>query len=270
MPFIDTPSGVRINYTVVGDQGPYVVLLHGLALSGRFWFTIPEMIAKQAKNPHRVIVIDNRGTGQSSCPKWPFLISRMADDVVAVMDAVGAPTAVVAGLSMGGMIAQHVAIRHPQRVNGLVLMATSPGFPYHVHAKMSTIAKLVSLRFVSEEKAGERLARLLLPENELARARAHLAGWRGALLEEAAGPREFILQLCAVAAHSTSFRLKNISCPTVVLTGAADILMPPKNSEILARRIPRAQLRVLPGVGHGIDIIEKDAICRAIWDISKK
>ncbi|MBW1873723.1 MAG: alpha/beta hydrolase, partial [Deltaproteobacteria bacterium] len=68
--------------------------------------------------------------------------------------------------------------------------------------------------------------------------------------------------------HSTGFRLKKIGCPTIVLTGADDILMPPKNSEILARHIPRAQLRVLPGVGHGIDIIEKEAICRAIWDIS--
>lgn len=258
MPYANGAQGVRIHYRVIGDKGPVTILLHGLGLSGRFWFSLPGLLGG------RVIVMDNRGTGHSDCPGRPWKMAHMADDALAVLDAAGAKTAVVAGISMGGMIAQHLTLRHPDRVTGLVLMATSAGLPHARFPGLGTLKNLVSLPLIDEEEAGRRLARLLLPKSELPRAREHLSGWREALLEEAAKPRSFFYQLGAVMAHSTGFRLKRIKCPTVVLVGAQDALVPPKNSRILHKLIPGSHLEMLPHVGHGIEILDKEAIRRAV------
>src|SRR5690349_4091284 len=129
MPFVTRP-GADIHYEMQGEEGPVVVLLQGLGLSSRFWFDVPDSLWKDPARPRRVITIDNRGTGRSSRPRgWaPWTLGTMADDVAAVLDDAGVADAVIVGISMGGMIAQHVALRHRTRVRGLVLLATSPGF----------------------------------------------------------------------------------------------------------------------------------------------
>ena len=269
MSFVKGSGGVEIHYRVVGNEGPLVVLLHGLGLSGRFWFSLPEKLSTGTDVPVRVVAIDNRGTGQSTCPRRPWLMSHMADDVAAVVDSIGTGPAIVAGISMGGMVAQHVALRHADKVSGLLLMATLPGLPHLSPPAFRTIRDLVSLRFIDEDTAGKRLARLLLPESELPRASEHLAGWREALLEETASPRCFIFQLAAVATHSASLRLGKICCPTTVLVGEQDLLVPEKNSRRLASAIPGARLKRIPGVGHGIDILAADEVCSSIWELAR-
>lgn len=262
MPYARGARGVEIHYRVAGSGGPFVVLLHGIGLSGRFWFELPQRLA--GDGARRVLVVDSRGTGHSACPSRPWGMADMADDVAAVLDAAGAGDAVVAGLSMGGMIAQHVALRHPDRVRGLLLMATSAGMLHGRLTSPRAIWGLVSLPFIDESKVGRRLARLLLPPGEVARGAELLQGWREVLQTEAASRRAFLLQLAAVSGHATWARLGEIRCPTVVLTGDQDVLMPPANSRVLAERIPGARLEVLEGVGHGIDLLAPDAVIGAI------
>src|SRR5580700_637459 len=171
MPYAVGARGARVHYQVVGERGDWVVLLQGLGLSSRFWFEQPELLANDPKRPRRVLVIDNRGAGKSDTPRPPYRMRQMADDVVAAMDAANVRRAVVVGISMGGMIAQHVALRHPQRVDGLVLIATTPGLPHGRLPGLRALATLVSLPLLLPRGGGKLLAKILLPEAAMPDAR---------------------------------------------------------------------------------------------------
>lgn len=261
MPYASGSSGNTIHYQVFGDGGPAITLIQGLGLSGRYWFVLPEELARAG---YRVLVPDNRGTGKSPLPRRPFPIGAMADDVAAVLDAEGIERTVVAGISMGGMIAQHVALRHAARVEGLVLMATTCGLPHGKLPSARALQMLLSLPFSRGREASRRMAELLLPQCELDRAKEHLADWPAALREEPPVPRAFFMQLAAVLTHSTGARLRDIRCPTVVVTGEEDMLIPPHNSRIIADRIPGAMLEVLPRVAHAIPALDRRSIVRSI------
>ena len=264
MPFAVADDGARIHYRVAGQRGPWVILLQGLGLSGRFWFKLPSMLGSGRAHPFRVLVVDNRGTGFSDAPRRPWSMARMAEDARAVLDAAGVGRAVVVGTSMGGMIAQHLALRRPERVRGLVLLATGPGLPYGRLPGLATIRRLVGLRFIDQSRVGSELARLLLPPSAQPRAEEILADWPEALKEEAADSRSFLFHVAAVASHSTGSRLGRIRCPTLAMTGDQDALMHPKNSHILAARIPNATCQVLEEVGHDIIGLAPDAIVEGI------
>jgi len=252
-------AGARIYYEITGAGGPNVVLIQGLGLSSRFWFETPRLLS----GDHRVITLDNRGTGRSDRPRGPYRMTHMADDVAAVLDAAGADRAYVVGISMGGMIAQEVALRHGPRVHGLVLLATWAGLP-HVHLPaLQTVATLLALPLLGR-RAGPALSKLLLPPTHRRRARELLSAWPAALKAEPPDARAFFAQVAGAATHSTGFRLKRIDCPTVVVSGEKDVVMRKENGAILARRIPNASHEILPGVAHGIPIVDEAAIGRAL------
>jgi pimeloyl-ACP methyl ester carboxylesterase len=245
--------------------------VQGLGLSSRFWFDLPERLATGAK-PRRVVVLDNRGVGRSDKPRGAYRMATLADDVAAVLDAAGVEKAIVVGISLGGMIAQHVALRHPDRVAGLVLLATTAGVPYARLPKARALATLLGLpiagRFRPSAQVGRSLARLLLAEKDVPRARELLSQWPAAMRAEPMLPRSYFAQLAAVATHSTGSRLRRIACPTVVVTGDEDILIPPHNSRLLARLIPGAHLEVVRSCGHAIPASDPDCIERALVTLS--
>ena len=251
----------RIHYRDVGQRGPALVLVQGIGLDGRFWFDQPELLANDGERPWRVLVPDNRGVGSSDMPGRPWTMADMADDVAAVLDHAGVRRAVIVGISMGGMIAQHVALRHPDRVSGLVLMATTPGLPHGRLPKLQTLGVLLGSPL---RKTGhvEALAQLVLPGHAHGQADDILAGWIGLLKQKAPRPPAFFGQLGAVISHSTGRRLGKIRVPTRVITGDDDKLVPPANSRLLSERIPNATLEVLQGVGHGIPLMDRDVVRR--------
>lgn len=261
MPFAVGSRAHRIHYREVGERGPALVLLQGIGLDGRFWFDMPESLASDADKPWRVLVPDNRGVGRSDLPGRPWSMADMADDVAAMLDHAGVRQAVIVGISMGGMIAQQVALRHPERVNGLVLMATTPGLP---HGKLPQLDTLGALLSAPLRKAGhvQTLAKLVLPQHSHARAPELLAGWIGLMREHQPRKPAFFGQFGAVLGHSTGRRLAEIRVPTRVVTGDLDTLVLPFNSELLSERIPNATLEVLSGVGHGIPLLDREAVRR--------
>lgn len=269
MPRVICSDGLCVHYEVRGESGPWVVLIQGLGLSSEFWVEVTDHVLGHDSGPYRLLLVDNRGTSRCDPPKRPFTITRMADDAAETMRHAGVDRAIVVGISMGGMIAQELAIRHPDLMSGLVLLATTPGLPHGRMAGPRALAMLASLPFALHTSARRRVMRSLLfanPPTEQTDAALEklISQWEPLMIAARMKPREYFLQLAAAATHSAGSRLHRISCPTIVVTGASDILIPPRNSEILASRIPDARLEVLPGVGHVIPAENPHIIPEAI------
>jgi 3-oxoadipate enol-lactonase len=264
MPYA-TSKGVRIHYSDKGAETSSptktVVLVQGLGLSSRFWFDVPDRIAKLGR---RVVTIDNRGTGKSDRPKQRvWSVRTMADDVAAVLDHAGVDRAVIVGISMGGMIAQEVALRHPTRAEGLVLMATTPGFLAATLPAPSAVGRLLSIPF-GGKRASRNLTRLLLPESKWHRGREIFAEWPNALRDDPTAISTFVAHLFAASTHYVARRLGDIRCPVVVVAGAEDSLVPLGNAKVLARRIPGAVLEVVADAGHALFAEDRDLVGRMV------
>jgi 3-oxoadipate enol-lactonase len=263
MPYAISTRGARIHYSVTGEDGPTVVLVQGLGLSSRFWFDLPRRLVHEATPRNRVIVLDNRGVGRSERTRGRLSIAQMADDVAAVLGDAGAGAAYVVGISLGGMIAQEVALRHPARVRGLVLLATTPGLPHGIPPGPAALARLVALGF-KRARGGQPLSNILLPKHQQAQAAEILREWPAAMRAETVHPRDFFAQLGAAVGHSTGFRLKQIACPTVVVGAGEDVVIPARNSRAIAARIPGAELEILRDCAHGIPLTDELVVHRAL------
>ncbi len=266
MPFAKGPGGARIHYEIHGSAEHTVVLLHGLGLSSRFWFDQPRRLST-GPDGWRVITIDNRGVGRSDRPHGPYSMGMLADDVAAVLEHARIGRAYVAGLSLGGMIAQHVALRHPMRTAGLVLLGTSAGFPNMRLPEARLVASFLSLPLdgrLRRKRVPDSLARLLLSERDLPRAPELLAGWPAAFQTDSPPFRVYMSHLAALLGHRPGSRLGRIACPTVVVTGDDDSLLPHHNSHVLARLVPGAHLEIVPGAGHIIPVSDPDCVRRAL------
>ena len=263
MPFVSRPAA-RIHYATHGQKGdPAVVLLQGLGLSSRFWFDIPQMVAGDPVRARHVITIDNRGTGKSGRPRPPWTMSTMADDVAAVLDDAGVDQAIIAGVSMGGMIAQHVALRHPGRVRGLVLLATTAGFLAGALPEAASLYYLLTLPF-GGRRASINMARLLLPRSKWERAKEIFREWPSAMRDDPTSPGTFAAHVFAASTHFVAPWLSRIDCPVLVCAGADDALIPKRNAEALVRRLPWAELELLPDTGHALFAEDRDLVRRLV------
>jgi pimeloyl-ACP methyl ester carboxylesterase len=238
-------GGHRIHYRTFGDPAaPPVLLIMGLGLSAEAWLTLPERLSQT----RFVLTFDNRGCGQSDLPRGPYTMAALADDALAVLDAAGLARADVVGVSMGGMIAQHLALRHPARLRKLVLGCTIPEWARQHHPRPQILLEL--LRVLARKATVQQTAALLVGPGfiETPEGAAAFTRWREAA--DRGRARRAVLQLSAIALHSTRAHLGRITVPTLVVTGDHDRLVRPENSYELARKIPGAQLHVFKGAGH--------------------
>ncbi len=242
MPLVER-GGHRLHYETFGDPGkPAVLLIMGLAVSSRAWDRLPALLGSD----FHVLLFDNRGTGRSGRADFGYRMSDMAADAAAVLDASGQASAHVFGISMGGMVAQELAIQLPARVRSLALGCTFASWRAHTAPSLGTKLDLLLLNLGFVTPA--RISRVLVSaEWHQAHPESALRWMRRA---ERTALRYATAQLLAIALHETRPRLHQIRAPTLVITGSADKLVPAANSEVLARSIPGARLLVLPGAGH--------------------
>jgi 3-oxoadipate enol-lactonase len=237
-------GSITVFYERAGS-GPAVVLVAGLGGDHFLWrHQIPHLAA-----PFDVIAPDNRGAGQSSAPDEPYSIAMFADDLAGLLDALGLARAHVVGASMGGFIAQEFALRHPERLDRLVLCCTSPGGPHRVPGPPETVAMLAQ-RTGDPRADLERF--LALSTSESYRA-AHPADIEAAIAWRVAHPQPvyaYHRQLAAAVSHDTADRLHQIRATTLICHGTADRIVPFPNSRILAERIPNARLHLFEGGSH--------------------
>src|SRR3989337_1262325 len=228
-------------------QAGSLLLIMGLGANATSW----EMQLPAFEREYRVVAFDNRGSGRTDKPKSPYTMPQMADDAAALLDNLGIASAHVFGMSMGGMIAQELALRHPQRVRALVLGGTMAGGPNAVMAGPQLIQPWVSTSLLPLEQAIENGLRFLYSEEFIERNRERLVA-RALELAPLQPPLDAIQrQVMAVIQFNTLQRLADIKAPTLVISGTADRVVPPGNSRILAERIPGAHLVELEGAGHG-------------------
>ncbi len=248
MPFARV-NDISMYYEVHGETGSPLILVMGLAANKLAW---PPFAVERFAARHRVILFDNRGAGQTDKPREPYTMPQFAADVVGLLDAVGVERAHVFGVSMGGMIAQHVALDYPERVRGLVLGCTTPGGEHVVRTPPESLAIL------TQPPSGDRATDIrnawpILYTPQYIESHRDLLEAR--LQEELAYPKQprfaFDLQLGAIIqTHDTFDRLPSIQAPTLIQTGLDDTLIPPGNSHILAERIPNARLVTYANAAH--------------------
>ena len=208
---------------------------------------------------------DNRGVGESDPVAGALTFEQMAADALAVMDSAGLDSAVVAGWSMGGMIAQQIAATAPERVDALVLLATDAGGPIAKQCPRDVGERLFDHSGTPHEQA-ERLLHLLFPPriadglyrqfgDIVAAARAKLSADALTRQEEALGERY---------EAPAEERLAAIGAPALIATGAEDIVIPPENSVILAERLENSWLARFPACGHAFQAQEPQRLAALI------
>jgi pimeloyl-ACP methyl ester carboxylesterase len=226
-------------------SGPSVVLIPGLAGDHFLWRHQIPFLAQHFD----VIAPDNRGAGQSSAPDEPYTIGQFADDLAGLLDALSIERAHVIGASMGGFIAQEFALRHPGRLDRLVLCCTSPGGPHSIPIPPETVAMLAQ-RTGDPRVDTERF--LALSTSEAYRA-SHIADIEAHIAWRAAHPQlvyAYHRQIAAAMSHDTMERLERVRASTLICHGTADRIVPVANAQLLAQRIPDSRVHLFEDGSH--------------------
>ncbi len=227
-------------------EGHPVLLVMGLGMTATGWWRTIPVLAEQL----RVLAFDNRGVGRSARPPGPYAVAQMADDAAAVLDAAEVERAHVYGISLGGMIAQELALRHPGRVARLVLGATTPGGRNAVPID-AAVQDFFRRR---AEMTAEEAAWATVPYGYSERTRRghgeRIAEDVEQRLRYPIEPAPYRAQLEAALGHDAGARLAALQAPTLVVHGEQDRMVPAGNAHTLAREIPGARLELWPQAGH--------------------
>lgn len=245
MPFATASDGTRIAYSLGGRRdGEPLLMIHGLGADTRGWIMQKRALASR----FRLIMVDNRGVGRSDAPEGPYGIELMAADALAVLDHAGYGSAHVMGASMGGIISQALAVRHPERVRSLVLACTAcRHFEWRIDLlnEWAHEAEVHGMReFVRrniEWMVGPRSLKRLWP------AMAVLAP-----LAFNVPAASFVAQIRGIVDMDDHLRteLATIAVPTLVTVGSQDVLTTQGDGEEIASLIPGAELVVVRGGAH--------------------
>jgi 3-oxoadipate enol-lactonase len=240
-------ADVRLHYEVSGHGDPLLMVM-GLGGSSAGW--APELITELALS-FRTIVYDNRGTGQSDKPDVPYSLEMFAADAIAILDDLNIRRAHLFGVSMGGMIAQEVALRYGSRLQTLTLGCTTCGGKNAVPPPPESVKLLTAPRDgLSDEEVIRRGWPLAYTPDYIKNHQTELEASIPRLLVNATPTFIFKRHLDATYGLKTYERLPQITIPTLIITGAKDVLIPARNSEILAERIPGARLHTIPNAAH--------------------
>jgi 3-oxoadipate enol-lactonase len=250
-------AGIDIYYERSG-QGPRLLFISGTGSDLRIK---PNVMDGPFPQHFDTLAYDQRGLGRTSKPDQPYSMADYADDALGLMATIGWGSALVVGVSFGGMVAQELAIRHPHVVEGLVLACTSPGgeggasYPLH------------TLQHMSREERARHMIGISDTTRDAAWAKANPALYEQLVALAAADPYTDELghatglrrQLEARAAHDTWDRLKDIRCPTLICAGRTDGIALPQTQEKMRKRIKGAALRFFNG-GHLFMLQDREAL----------
>src|SRR5215510_14352403 len=238
-------NGVEVAYELQGAGDP-LVMIHGAQGDQSMFSGLAPAFARH----FRVLTFDQRGSGLSEKPDMEYSVAMLADDTAALMEHVGFAAALVIGVSMGGMIAQEFALRHPRKVRALVLGCTTPGGPKAVRLGGEALTNAYSTTPMAAEERGKARAAAAFTKGYIERHPEIIPAMIESRRQRPIDPAALAHRMKAAYAHDTYDRLSHITCPTLVITGKDDVLISWENSRILAERIPNAKLVLLEPAGH--------------------
>lgn len=256
MAFVESGRS-RVWWDAVGD-GTHILLINGLSSPSAAWFRLVPLLSPQ----HRVITFDNLGTGWTETAPGGFTMTMLAEAAAEVVRAAGALTAHVLGMSMGGLIAQELALTHPNVITSLILVSTHAGGPHMINDQdsLDTIARAGELPSEDRTKYLASLAYAATTPQE--RIDEDLA----ARAQPPTSEQGYRDQLAATGQWERLDALGELHCPTLVLHGEEDQIVSAGNARQLAQVIPGAQLTVLPGCGHQLFTDQPEPGARAVLD----
>lgn len=256
-------NGIVMHYRVCGEGEP-LLLIMGLSANADWWDgRFLELLAAR----FQVVTFDNRGAGRTTKAPGPYAIPLMVEDTLGLMDHLEWPSAHVLGVSMGGMIAQELALEHAERVRKLVLVVTSCGGQEQVPAGPEVLNALIMPREgLTDEDIARATLYLLYPQEFMREHPEVVDETLKALLIAPISPHCFLSQLNAVGAWSDYTRLGSLGRPALVITGSEDILIPPENSRIIADAIPDGRLVEYEGGGHGLTSQFPEEVAKEVLD----
>jgi pimeloyl-ACP methyl ester carboxylesterase len=239
-------AGTEVYYERRGSGDP-LLLIQGLGGNSAHW---GEPFLTALESDFELILFDNRGAGQSGSPSDEFTIADLAADTLALLDALEIERAHVLGISMGGMVAQELALRAPGRTMTLTLGCTSPGGT-QARATASEVVQELTAAVLSGDK--ERMLRTgyeLVVSPEFAADPANYAEFSETARRYPADVNLLMSQYAALNGHDAYGRLRGLDVPTLVIHGTADRMLDHVNGDLLASTVPGARLELLDGVGH--------------------
>ncbi len=257
--------GFEMAYEDTGGNGIPLVLVHGFPLDRTLWSAQINALSEVA----RVIAPDLRGFGESQMPGGAVTMETYADDVRALLDALGIKSTVMAGLSMGGYITLAFYRQFAARVRGLILANTKAGADSAEGKKArednAALAREQGVAAVAEKMFPKMLAPQTLAERPV------VAGAVRAMMSRQSVAAVVAALMAMRDRPDSTPLLGEISVPTLIITGADDNLIPPKESELMrdALRVPGAQLIVIPGAAHLSNIDQPDAFNQAVREFLK-
>jgi pimeloyl-ACP methyl ester carboxylesterase len=257
-------NGCKIYYEVHG-QGVPLVLIMGLRRNAEWWYRqIPAL-----SEHFQVIAFDNRGAGRSDKPVMEYSIRQFADDTAGLMDALDILNAHILGISMGGYIAQELALNYPYKVKSLVLGCTGCGGDRAVVMSPKRMEKFTANKGLSPEQILRKDMDIYFSDDYLLQHPEKIEQFVEISMRYYQPADAFFRQFDACLRHDTGDRLSQLAAPTLIMTGDDDPLVPPQNSHILKDLIENADLVVFPGGRHCFFIEEADRFNKKAVDFTK-
>ena len=247
MPIIKA-GNINLNYDVYGDGEP-LLLIMGFGMAGAGW--IPSL---PFFTGFKCIYFDNRGTGLSDKPDGIYTVEQMADDASNLLRALGIDKAKVFGVSMGGMIAQELTLRHPDQVSKVVLGCTMAGGPTAKMASPEILERLMTANKImgsDPDKALDLLLPAIMPPQFVAEhPEIKPMMLAGAKMIPPTPPETADRAFAGIQQFNSYDRLGQIKCPVLIAHGDKDVLVLPENANIIKSKIPQAEMYIIPGAGH--------------------
>ena len=260
-------NGIELYYEIHGAGQP-LVLISGLGYPLWQWHKMVPFLAEH----FQVITFDNRGVGQSDKPAGPYTAQMLAADTAGLLDALGIEKAIIAGHSMGGFVAQAMALDFPQKVAKLILCSTNFGGPHHVPVTAEAMKVLTDVTSDALTRFKNGLAVSTAPDwsEKNPEMIEEWVKWRVA---NPIDPAPYQAQMAigfGLMPEAAAFenKLPRLNVPTLILFGAHDKVVPPENASLLAEKISGSKVVILPNAGHFFPIEVAEAASRTITDFA--